>query len=124
MQTSTSYETADHTREVNWDVLISLYKTQKLTQRAFCEKHQVPLSTFTYHLRKSRSGAPDTSGSEAQPVQFLEIPPDLFSPPSQEIPFDPAVEIILDELTVRIFNDANPEIVRAVMKEVYLCCAN
>lgn len=86
MQTSTSFETADHTREVNWDVLISLYKTQKLTQRAFCEKHQVPLSTFNYHLRKSRSGAPATSGSEAQPVQFLEIPPDLFSPPSQEIP--------------------------------------
>lgn len=51
--------------------LISQLKESGLTQRAFCEKNEIPVSTLAYHLRKQKNGE---SGDNKTPAQGQFIP--------------------------------------------------
>lgn len=51
--------------------LISQLKESDLTQRAFCEKNKIPVSTLAYHLRKQKNAE---SGNNKSPVQDQFIP--------------------------------------------------
>lgn len=55
--------------------LIAQLKESGLTQRAFCEKNEIPVSTLAYHLRKQKNA--QTGSDQKTPFQDQFIPVSL-----------------------------------------------
>jgi hypothetical protein len=58
---------AKHRTARQWASLLRRYESSGLTQRAFCQRQGIALSTLTYHLRRNRRKAGSSAELEATP---------------------------------------------------------
>jgi len=64
--------------------IITQFKESGLTQKAFCEKNQVPSSTLAYHLRKQKNA--QAVNGRKRPVQDQFIPVSLTGNSGSNVP--------------------------------------
>jgi len=100
--------------------LLELYGRGGLSQRGFCERHRLALSTLTYWLRQARRRGTAPAGPAV-----VELPVELGAEMSAETALGDArglVSIRLPNgLEVRAGSDANVRWVGALLRELHAC---
>ena len=81
----------------DWSQLMTEYQASELTQRQFCERHQLAYSTFCYWRKRLLAGAARTELA-ATPVPLLEFP---VLPMRGQTDWRLELELVLDTLSNR-----------------------
>lgn len=102
--------------------LLELYARGGLSQRRFCERHDLPLSTLTYWLRRARRRGTTPAGPA-----LVELPVELGAEIASEVALRDTrgmVRIRLPNgLEVRAGSDADVRWVGLLLKELHICSA-
>ena len=89
-----------------WTRQVQAYHLSGLSQKEFCQKNDLIYSSFGYWKRRLESSA------KTEGIEFVEIDAAAISDNSA------AVTLSVGQLDIRIHNDANPEMIRWVLKEL------
>lgn len=80
--------TTSRRSRADWEQLMAEYETGELTQRVFCERHDVAYSSFGYWRKRLRQSSAQTTSTDG----FVELP--MASSPAN---YDWHVELDLGE---------------------------
>ena len=89
-----------------WTRQVQAYHLSGLSQKEFCQKNDLIYSSFGYWKRRLESSA------KTEGIEFVEIDAVAISDNSA------AVTLSVGQLDIRIHNDANPEMIRWILKEL------
>ena len=102
--------------------LLALYGRGGLSQRRFCERHDLPLSTLTYWLRQARR-----CGTAPEGPAVVELPVELGAEMSAETALGDARGLVsirlANGLEVRAGSDVDVRWVGQLLKELRTCSA-
>ena len=102
--------------------LLALYGRGGLSQRRFCERHDLPLSTLTYWLRQARR-----CGTAPEGPAVVELPVELGAEMSAETALGDAQGLVSirlpNGLEVRAGSDADVRWVGRLLRELRTCSA-
>jgi transposase-like protein len=100
--------------------LLERYARGGLSQRRFCERHDLPLSTLTYWLRQSRRG-----GTAPAVPALVELPVEIGAQTAAEAQLSDARGVVsirlANGLEVRVGSSAEVRWVGLLLKELRAC---
>lgn len=97
---------------IDWRSHFEAYKSQNISRKEYCLQNRLAYSAFGYWCRKLESETDreaDDAAGEQKGIEFLEIPANIFSSDQ------PALELDLENIRIRIYNGAGPELVNSVI---------
>lgn len=111
-----------------WLQLIQECRTSGMTDRIWCEEHQIVFSTFYYHVQDLRKKAcslpePTRKGNEIiQDVVPVTIVDDDISHPVTQEKISTAVRLQVHDICVEITNDASADTIRNTLLAIGQLC--
>ena len=98
---------------IDWQSHFNAFKSQNLSRKEYCLQNGLSYSGFGYWCRKlerEMNRQADDPIEEQNGIEFLEIPADIFSSGQ------PALELDLENIRIRIYNGADPDLVNSVIR--------
>ncbi len=89
-----------------WTRQVQAYHLSGLSQKEFCQKNGLIYTSFGYWKRRLERSA------KAEGIEFVEIDVAAVAENSA------AITLSVGKLDIRIHNDANPEMIRWILKEL------
>lgn len=101
-----NYHCANNRKDnrIFWTDHIQNFHLSGLSQKDYCQKHNLVYSSFGYWKRRLENGA------EKNGIEFVEVRPDQYRPDP------PAVTLSTDRFDIRIHNGADPELIDRILE--------
>ena len=102
-----------------WSEMLQSQKQSGLTVKQWCQQNNIPCSSY-YHWQKKLFDTAVASSQVPAP-QFAEVPVSATSFISQSSAPDVIASLEIDGITIRLYSNANANVIAAICKGVRQC---